>query len=242
VTHDSSKWTGHTDAELERRYPTHKVGQTSVTSDYRRLGLLHALAQTVPPELLPVKRRAGYAFLSTFALLIGWFSLHGATRDYFAEDNRLLLILAGGVMAGYAFLEMRSRRRGQVPLRVASLTAAIVATIAAAVAYVVIGLNDYRTADISPPERTFEYGRSCGRHCTELIHQRADGSALSGTILTKPRDEAHACALAQRMKGAHGFVWVRILDRSRTPGRGQLNWPISREECYSDIPLSSLPR
>jgi hypothetical protein len=44
------------------------------------------------------------------------------------------------------------------------------------------------------------------------------------------------------LDGEYGFRWIRILDRSRAPSRGQLIWPVRREECFSDIPLSTLPR
>lgn len=64
-----------------------------------------------------------------------------------------------------------------------------------------------------------------------------DGSTVSLRGRTGNR---HRCLLVRRISGSFGFEWLRIEAASPSPGRGQLNWPIAREACFSDRPLASL--
>jgi hypothetical protein len=54
------------------------------------------------------------------------------------------------------------------------------------------------------------------------------------------------CLAVRRLVGPFGFSWLEIGDAAPlppAPGPGQLHWPVepvSREDCFSDRPLSEL--
>jgi hypothetical protein len=45
--------------------------------------------------------------------------------------------------------------------------------------------------------------------------------------------------LVQRLDGDHNFRWVRVLERSQGDG-SNIAWPIRREDCFGNRPVSSL--
>jgi len=47
------------------------------------------------------------------------------------------------------------------------------------------------------------------------------------------------CTEVQRLQGDYGFVWIRVVDRSRPPVH-EIAWPIRREDCFSNKPLATL--
>lgn len=240
---DSSKWTGPPDEALARRGAfTHRVGEPAFTSDYVRFQEAERIASLIPLEVRRVIGLAALLLFSPLMLFLAWLLLGAITPDSLGQDNRHWLILWGSVVAALAATQITWRSARAILLRKTLLGLALVATGGASVAYVYLGLTSHSGATASAPERTFEWQVNCGKHCTTIIHQRADGSTLEGNHVGAPVQEARSCALAQRLNGTHGFSWVRVLDRSRAPGNGQLAWPISGEECFSNEPLSSLPR
>ena len=64
-----------------------------------------------------------------------------------------------------------------------------------------------------------------------------DGSTVT---LSGMAGNRHRCLLVRRVSGPFGFEWLRVEASSPAPGRGQLNWPVPREACFSDRPLASL--
>lgn len=246
MTHfDSSKWTGPPDEQLAPRRGafTHRIGGHSVASDYQRFLAAQRAAAAMPPEVRRVIRLAMLLLFSPVLLWLAWLLLQSATREAIAQDNSHVLIWWGLGSIGLSLLLVMNWRAGNlVWLRKAILAVALLATVAVAIGYVYLGIDAYAHARASAPERTFELRSSCGRRCVENLHQRADGTTVQGARMGRPLAQARSCALVQRLDGEYGFTWVRVLERSRVPGRGQLAWPISREECFSDMPLSSLPR
>ena len=211
-------------------------------SDYARFEEAKRIAALIPPEVRSVMHLAMLVLLSPLLLFVGWYVLRTVTQDAIAQDNVWWLIGGGSAVAAIAATQLAWRSTWAIFLRKAILGTALAATAAASVGYVYLGLTSYANAQASAPERTFELARRCGRHCVATIHQRADGSTLEGSDLSPPLQEARSCATVQRLAGEYGFTWVRVIERSRAPARGQLTWPISREECFSDAPLQSLPR
>jgi hypothetical protein len=241
---DSSKWTGPLDEGVGRWRGafTHRSGEPAFTNDYARFQEARRIAAQIPPAVRRVMGLATLLLLSPLMLLVAWLALAAITPDTLGQDNRHWLILWGSAVAALAATQITWPYARAIFIRKAILGLALVATAGASVAYVYLGLTSHAGATASAPERAFEWQHSCGRHCTRTLHQRADGSTLEGIHVGAPAQEARSCALTQRLDGPYGFSWVRVLDRSRTPRRGQLAWPISREECFSDEPLSSLPR
>lgn len=241
---DSSKWTGPPDEGLARGRGvfTHRYGEPAFTNDYTRFQEAERIAAQTPPEVRRVMGLAALLLISPLMLLLAWLLLGAITPDALSQDNRRWLILWGSAVAALASTQIAWRSTRAILFRKALLGLALLATAGASVAYVYLGLTSHSGATASAPERAFEWQESCGRHCTTIIHQLADGSTLEGVHVGAPVQDARSCALAQRLEGTYGFSWVRVLDRSRRPGRGQLAWPISREECFSNEPLSSLPR
>lgn len=241
---DSSKWTGPLEEGFARRRGvfTHRPGEPVFASDYARFLEAERIAAIIPPEVRSVMSLAALLLFSPLLLWVAWLFLGAVTRDEIGQGNSQLLIGWGSTVVALALTQIAWRSVRAIFLRKALIGLALLATAAASVAYVYLGLTSYVNAAASPPERTYEFSRRCGPRCVAIIHQRADGSTLEGSHVGAPVQDARSCALAQRLEGEFGFTWVRVIERSRTPGRGQLAWPISREECFSNEPLSSLPR
>ena len=241
----SSGWTGSLDEQVRPRASTHRIGDHSISSDYRRIAEAQRIAALVPPEVRSVRWLAFIALLSPIALWLAWLLVAYISHDALARDHSGFLTFWGlGVMALAAW-QLRSRSAVLIGLRKAFLVALMASTVAIAAAYGYFGIDANAQVVASAPERTFELYRVRGKRPFKKVitwHQRPDGSTVEGINQGRPVPYASTCALVQRLDGPYGFSWVRVLDRSRPPARGQLAWPVRREECFSNIPLSTLPR
>lgn len=244
----SSKWTGPLDEGLGQwRHGafTHGVGEPSFTGDYARIAEARRLAGLIPPELRRVIGLAVLLLISPLLLWIGWLILRSASRDPIVEDNGAVLIAFGLGVIALAVWQIGSRSVQLIWFRKAILLSALLATVALPAAYVYFGLKSHSRATASAAERTYEWHETSGRSPFQRVdsfHQRPDGTTVEGTNAGRPFEYGRSCALVQRLDGEYGFSWIRVLDRSRAPARGQLSLPIRREECFSEIPLSTLPR
>ncbi len=242
----STDWTGPLDDQRRPGAFTHQVGQFSITSDYQRILESERAAALIPPD---VRRVMGFAWallvLSPLVLWLARLIVGMIARAELVQDNRHVLILWGLGAISLAVWQVVSRSRALIAIRKAFLTIALIATIVVAVAYVYVGFGAYAHATPSAPERTYEWYQTSGRSPFQRVvtfHQRPDGTTVEGADSGRPFAYGTTCALVQRLDGDYGFSWVRVLDRSRLAGRGQLSWPVRREECFSMIPLSRLPR
>ena len=246
---DSSGWTGPSSAVAPRLRGAlvHRYGEHQVSTDFARLVAqadAESKAKQMPPELLGVVGRAWLLLASPLLLVVANQIVHSTGRDLIVQDNKAYLFAWTSAVAALALSQMVSKSLMLIWGRKAILVGATLATLGFAGGYVYIAAKSRQGALASTPERTYELYRTSGRGSfrrTEIIHQRADGTLLGGGRW-EPAPYAKTCALVQRLQGQYGFTWVRVLERSRPPGRTELHWPVRREECFSDTPLSSLPR
>lgn len=231
----SSGWTGTF---------MHRADQHQITSDYHRLLQAECMANAIPSDLDRVKLLALMVLPSPILLWFAWLLVGLVARDEVARDNSHLLMFSGSIVVVVAAWQAGSRAKAFIQLRRCLLWTLLGATIAAAVAYAYLGINSHSRAIVLPPERTFELVKTEGRRIKRTIiwHQRANGSTVEGFNEGRPLAYSSVCALVQRLDGPYGFSWVRVLERSRPPGRGQLSWPVRREDCFSHVPIASLPR
>jgi hypothetical protein len=102
--------------------------------------------------------------------------------------------------------------------------------------------NSWSQAVAAPPQRAFEFAKRCGKGCWRPVYQAADGRII-GTDKVKPLPPyAPRCVSVREVIGRRGLRWARVLEQSRQRDRKQLFWPVRREDCFSAVPLSSLPR
>lgn len=248
---DASKCTGPAESMAAPRLRgahVHRYGEHQVSTDFARIAAAQAdaerIAKEIPPELRGILGRAGLLLASPLLLVVAALVVHSMGRDLIVQDNKAYLLAWGFGVAALALSQMVSRSLLLVWIQKAILVSALIATFCVAVGYVYIAAKSRQNAAASVPERTYELYRTSGSRAarrTEIFHQRADGTLLTGGRWA-PVPYATTCALVQRLDGQYGFSWVRVLERSRPPVRTGLHWPIRREECFSDIPLSSLPR
>lgn len=246
---DSSTWTGpsSTAAPRLRGALVHRYGEHQVSTDFARIVAqadAELNAKEMPPELVGVVGRAGLLLASPLLLVVANWIVHSTGRDLIVQDNKTHLFAWAFGVAALALSQMVSRSLILIWARKAILVSGILATFGVAGGYVYLAAKSRQNAVASTPERTYEFYRSSGWRSskkTEILHQRADGSLLTGGHWA-PAPYATTCALVQRLEGQYGFTWVRVLERSRPPRRTGVHWPVRREECFSNIPLSSLPR
>jgi len=240
----SSDWTGPAELSPRRAQFTYGSGQHSNSTDYQRILAAQRPLFEFPPETQGTRRLAAWLFLSPLLLWAAWVIVEYSSNDWLFEDNRRYLVITGlGAMAIAAW-QFQSRSTGLIQLRDAFLAIMLAAVLACSIVYAWAGINGHAHAIASSPERTFELVTTKGYriHRTVIWHQRKDGTNVEGYRRERPRPYSSTCTLVQRLDGSYGFGWVKVLDRSRSPASGQLSWPIRREECFSEIPLSSLPR
>lgn len=240
----STKWTGPWKAiRPHRGIFTHAPGAHGYATDYQRIFEARRAAEAIPGEVRGVMGLGALLlFGSPLILWIAWQVLRWSSSSIIVADNRDVLVAWGLAMIALGLWQVLSRSPRLVLLRKAILLLALVATFAVAAAYLYAGIDARRNARASAPERTYVLARSCGRGCVTAVHQRADGTTVEGIDMGPPVEFARICSLVQRLDGAYGFSWVRVLQRTRAPRGGELPWPIRREECFSAIPLSELPR
>jgi hypothetical protein len=114
------------------------------------------------------------------------------------------------------------------------------------VAYLVVAIDAHRSAAVGPAQRAEIVSvKSHGRHSfgatTRFLLQ--DGSLVeTDDYAAFGYGAASRCFSVRVLRGANGFAWIRVVDASPVPGPGQLAWPIDREACFSNAPLSALGR
>lgn len=213
--------------------------------DYGQLAESDRLKRLFQQELRPVVRLAALLFLSPITLWIGTLILDVMTDDLRVEGHGDRLLLSGLAAASLGGWQLTSRILRALWLRQALLGLATVATVGIAIGNVYLGMKSNAKAVASSPERVYQWHSSRGRapfRTTTYFFQRADGTYVDGSKAEAPIDYGRRCSLVRRLDEPYGYAWVRVLERSRSPGSGELSWPIRREECFSDIPLSTLPR
>ncbi len=238
----ASNWTGDL---------TYRVGASSVTSDYEML--LRAGEErererrNVPPEVArairATVRLALVVMLSPVLLWVAWLVLRSATRDFLLQDNSYVLLASGACTIGMAALLCMSwGGRNLFWLRKAGLMATLLATVGVSIGYAYLGLSAHTHAATSAPERVFAVYNKSGKGRFERSgsrHQRADGTIIEDGSRVEPWPYAYTCELVQRLNGDYGFSWVRVVDRSQAPAN-EIPWPIRREDCFGEKPVSSL--
>ncbi len=230
----SSSWTG------DIPEPTYVAGQSSVTTDYQRLLRIRQAVAALPQEMIRLWRLSGLLLLSPLALVAAYWVTQSTIPAASAQDFSGPLCVWGLAAILLAASQLRSRSLKFLALREGGIAVAVLATVACAIFYVYAASMSYRGALPSATERTFEIFRchgSCKYHRGYFIHQRADGTTVEGEY-AGPALPYGRCALVQRLAGEHGFTWVRVLERSQAGE--QLNWPIRREDCFGNKPVSSL--
>ena len=247
ATNDSSRWTGAPEQPIPRAgIFLRRHGDPHFASDYHRLAEAHRDAASLPREVRGVSLLGLLlAIVGPLMLWAAWGLMGALTNDFVAEGNGPPLFGWGGAMVALGVVQFRSRSRQWVPLRRALLIAGLATTFGISGTYVYAGVTAHTEATSAAPERAFQFCRGRGGRAflfrrVECRHQRADGSTLEGRM-TAPVAHGSTCVLAQRLDGANGFSWVRVLERSRAPERGQLTWGIRPEQCFSTTPLSELP-
>lgn len=241
----SSSWTGPPEMSVPGRAFTHRCGAPSATADYFRIAEIERVRAQVPPQLRPVIAWASLLLLAQLSSWVGTLVLDAASNDWRVAGRSDDLILWSVAMCSLALWQIGSRSLRLVVLRRASLILAIATTIVVAMGNVYFGIRSHAQAAASLPERTFVLLSTRGRgpsRTTVASFQRADGSFVDGREATAPSAYARICASVQRLDGPDGYSWVHVREWSRSPRRGELARPIRREECFSNIPLSTLPR
>jgi len=239
---DSRNWTGPPD-EVPPGFWRTRLGR--LVRKYPSVEDAVSPMKPLPTELLRVVRMSALLMLvSPLALWLAWGAMTAFTGDSIIADNSHWLILWAAGSVGLGLWQFKSRSMRLIAVRRIVVALAMVASLCAAGAYVFAGARAHAHAAASEPERTLEiseYRNTAGRHDRQVfLHQREDGTLLEGGR-RKPLPYSPSCALAQRLDGSYGFSWVRVLDRSASPERGAPDWPVRREDCFSNRPLSSLP-
>lgn len=242
----SSSWTGPPQPpqpEWERRWLSGgapSIEQLRVAKDQARQRL-----EALPPESRRAFRRSGWlaslVLLSPLLLVIAHFFAGAATSGALVADHAGWLSFWGLCLFGLGFFELRKLARSDEPAHDLLLSVALFATVIFSVLYDYAAITSRRGAVAPPPERTFEIVRHRNPYSDYLLHQRADGSTLEGEYVGAPMPYGSTCAEVQRLNGAYGFAWVKVLRRSPLPAH-EVIWPIRREDCFSNKPLAPLKR
>lgn len=115
------------------------------------------------------------------------------------------------------------------------------AAIVGAVIYIVAGIVAHRSAVLGPSMRAqvegfdIDGGAPFRRYSTFLLLQDGSRVTASGYLGRRTR-----CLIVRRVIATYGFAWLRVDEGSPPPGRGQLDWPIPRERCFSAEPLATM--
>jgi hypothetical protein len=191
------------------------------------------------PEAKRLRRAAALLFLSPVSLWAFWKGVQVAIPDALWVDQKTSLVVPAFVVIVIAVLEFRSTSLRRARFRTIAMYALSVLLLAYACLYGYAAIDGHRHAVAMRPSRTFEIWVHRYRASDFSVHQLADGRTLEGISVGPSRAYATTCAEAQHLVSANGFVWVRVLERSPTPG-SEIFWPIRREDCFSDQPLHSL--
>lgn len=175
-------------------------------------------------------------------LWASWVFARAASSDLLIRDNSQLLLAWGAGITALAASQMVCRSQRLLPLREAVLTLALIATIGVAGVYAYGAIRAHAGARATSQEQAFARygisGRGPFRHMVSS-HQRADGTDVETGRVEQPLAYSQICERVQRLDGDYGFSWVHVLDRSLPPAH-EIAWPIRREDCFSNKPVSSL--
>ncbi len=214
-----------------------------VPSDPIRTALLGS-SRPLSRQLNPAQSKAvAYSSLLIFSALSFWVAswVTGATTpDLLIAAPSLMLCAILSVALGA--LLWRLALWNIVPKWLSRIAIAGTATTVAA-AFGYIGLYGYAHASVigGRPLRVQIVGIQSHRSravTTTLALQ--DGSVAVTDDYSAGYGSNGQCLLVRPMFGRAGFVWLRVLDASPLPDRGQLAWPIEQKDCFSTADLSSL--
>lgn len=225
--------------------PTHGVAEFGGTTDYVRIrGELPPEAKR-SPELESLTQLSAWLFLSPLVLIPAWRFGQAGVHDMAISAQGWVLGLWALMVVAIASSQVTSRSLRLIALRKALLGLLHVATFGIAIGYVYVAQSAHAEARPGKPQRAFVYleGRSRlgGMIPATFGFQLANGSNLAGGRGRKPF-EYGSCVTAQLLASSYGFRWVRVTESTPSPGPGQLHWPVRREDCFSNIPLSEVRR
>ena len=229
---------------LPQRPSTHAVGEPSSTGYYQQILTAQMAAGQIPPEVRSVLRWSFLTMvLAPVSLWIAWAFTRAAISEYPVQANAQWLVGGWGISAALTAWQFAIRSERFIFLRKLAVAAVLAGTIGFGAWYAKSALGARANAHTTVPERVFAFvdyrGRSPFR---QEVHwfQRADGTVFGGESGAKPLpDYSTVCASVQRLVGDYGFEWVRVTETSR-PSPAEIAWPIRREDCFSNKPLSSL--
>jgi hypothetical protein len=181
--------------------------------------------------------------ISILSLWIARIAVGVAIRDMPVQVHSDWLVLVAGASSILTAMHFVSRSGRLVGLRILMVAMTLLASLGFAGWSAVTTLQAHSRAQATSPVRAFEFVRYEGSRSyrrARYWYQQADGRAINGARLGRVPDYASSCVVVQLIRGERGFTWVRVLDRTRAAA--EIEWPIRKEECFSDIPLTSLPR
>jgi hypothetical protein len=227
---------------VDSRAPTHLAGQHGRSTQYERAILAERRASA---------SRATFTIMQVTALcvlplaVIPWaankivVSIIGEPLVSFHINVSGMLSIATAAFALWQFLTKSERAPN---LRKWLLVGYAGCAVAFSVTTSIAMWRSWSQAVAEPPQRAFEYAERCGKGCRRPVYQARNGRII-GTDELKPLPPyGPACVSVSEVVGSRGLRWARVVERSRRMERGQLYWPIRREDCFSDKPLASLPR
>ena len=112
--------------------------------------------------------------------------------------------------------------------------------LAGAIAYAVAGFQAIASVTAGPALRAKVVQIETRRHGPdEVTFRLQDSSSATVSGYRIPSSRAR-CYSVRRISGRHGFAWLSVVGASPAPGPGQLDWPVSRKDCFSTTPLAEL--
>lgn len=178
--------------------------------------------------------------LSPLVLLIADALLSMAIADYVTAAPNVLGAAAIICVAGIALYALVQRRI--VPrLCVGLAVCGYIGVVLSAPLYLAAGIQAHETAGAGPLQRA-QIVRVEGHGGHRSIRRQSTTFALAdgSRVVVRGRPGGRNCYAVRRIQGTGGFAWLRIVEAAPMPGTGQLNWPIRRETCFSDSPISSM--
>jgi hypothetical protein len=184
-------------------------------------------------------------FLLGFSPILMWLGsmiVDASTSDLLIDGRPFAdLWLAPVILAVLAWGFIHHDRFTTWASRLAAAGAFLVA--AASLAYVVAALSARSSLSAGDVQRAVvadreTHGRGFTRRTTTTFALQDGSSVTTGDYSGRGR----VCLEVRRVTGSNGFAWLQIVDSSPAPGPGQLEWPISRSDCFSGAPLASLGR
>jgi hypothetical protein len=184
---------------------------------------------------------AAWLVVSPLLLWIAHYFVRSVIPDRLIAGPTWPLVVWAAIAAGVGAWQFTSTSRRLLAPKRAVLAMLIAVTVAAAFLYGYLALTSHAQARPLRQERTFEFYRCPGkcRSTGHYVHQRSDGTTVEGEHLGPPVPHGPRCTIVQRLSGDYGFLWIRVVERSPA-SQSELQWPIRREDCFSDKPIQSL--